>query len=68
MDKPSFKIGTLGEIAIRCENIQVMLDFYQDVLGLEIISGTAVEGINSRGIFTVDPEGNVVELVAKLTD
>jgi len=43
--KPPFKIGTLGEIAIRCENIKVMSNFYQDVLGLQIMSGTSDEGI-----------------------
>lgn len=34
----AFKVGGLGEIAIRCENINEMKSFYRDVIGLEVLS------------------------------
>lgn len=39
-----FKIGALGEIAIRCDDIGAMLAFYEGVLGLERLSGDASTG------------------------
>lgn len=39
MPAPRFKIRALGEIAIRCRNLAVMVEFYRDVLGLEVLSG-----------------------------
>lgn len=128
-----FQIGGLGEIAIRCRDIAAMRAFYEDVLGLAILSerhaglvfyqlGAGVAGhvqvlalfageqavtgaasalhhialgvtsqdqeraigwyeslqqpyhieefdwIGWRGVFTKDPEGNTVELVAKLKE
>ncbi len=32
---PGFRIGGLGEIALRCSDIDVMAAFYRDTLGLE---------------------------------
>lgn len=45
MDHP-FKIGGLGEIAIRCQNIDAMFDFYHRTLGLPVLNdGRAETGI-----------------------
>lgn len=40
-----FKVRSLGEIAIRCDDLGQMVAFYGDMLGLERMSGNAVEGI-----------------------
>ena len=46
MDKGrGFKIRALGEIAIRCNDLQKMTEFYHDVLGLEYLTNGAFEGI-----------------------
>ena len=34
-----FNVRALGEIAIRCSNMDKMVAFYRDVIGLEILSG-----------------------------
>lgn len=36
--KPPFRIGNLGEIAIRCRDYAAMQHFYRDVLGLEFLA------------------------------
>jgi catechol-2,3-dioxygenase len=129
-----FRVRALGEIAIRCADIERMAAFYRDVIGLTVLSGDHGDGIvffslgesygghtavlalfrhdagrpeagawsslhhlalavdrteqaavmdwydrhgldytvqdfdwiGWRGIFTTDPEGNTVELVAKV--
>lgn len=41
-----FKIGGLGEIAIRCANIDAMFNFYSEIIGLELLSdGRSESGI-----------------------
>lgn len=41
-----FEIGGLGEIAIRCRDLDAMFIFYRDVLGLPVLSDTrATSGI-----------------------
>jgi len=45
MTARGFKVRALGEIAIRCSNIQAMMAFYKDVIGLEVLSGDHHEGI-----------------------
>ena len=45
MEKPPFKIGTLGEIAIRCTDIIVMADFYESTLGLTRLPGNTRDDI-----------------------
>lgn len=45
MKKPPFKIGTLGEIAIRCANTGAMFHFYKDIIGLTVLSGSADDSI-----------------------
>ncbi len=40
-----FQIRGLGEIAIRCDDVDRMAEFYGDVLGLERMSGSSSEGI-----------------------
>jgi catechol-2,3-dioxygenase len=37
MDKPDRPIKALGEIVIRVKNLQVMQEFYENVIGLEIL-------------------------------
>lgn len=37
-DNPPFRIGNLGEIAIRCRDYAAMQRFYRDVLGLEFLA------------------------------
>ena len=39
MLKPPFKVGTLGEVAIRCIDFDAMVNFYANVLGLSEVSG-----------------------------
>lgn len=43
--KPPFKIGALGEIAIRCRDIAAMERWYSQILGLELLEGGHSEGI-----------------------
>ncbi|MEO0909089.1 MAG: VOC family protein [Pseudomonadota bacterium] len=45
MAKPPFKIRDLGEVAIRCADLDVMFAFYRDVVGLEVLSDTREDGI-----------------------
>lgn len=40
-----FQIRALGEIAIRCADMAAMVAFYEDILGLERITGGPREGI-----------------------
>jgi catechol 2,3-dioxygenase-like lactoylglutathione lyase family enzyme len=40
-----FKVRALGEIAIRCDSLAEMVDFYENIIGLERIHGNANEGI-----------------------
>lgn len=133
-----FRIGGLGEVAIRCSDLGTMATFYEEILGLERLEGNASPGIvffrisagfaghtcvlalfetaqdaeapkagtqstlhhialsltcadqeaamrwydrngiiyrverfdwiGWRGVFTTDPEGNTVELVARMPD
>ena len=37
-EAPPFRIGNLGEIAIRCRDYAAMQAFYRDVLGLEFLA------------------------------
>lgn len=41
----NFKIRALGEIAIRCDDVDRMAAFYGDVLGLERMTGSSAPGI-----------------------
>lgn len=45
MPNRGFKIGALGEIAIRCNDLATMSEFYENILGLEYFSGTLKSGI-----------------------
>lgn len=38
MPERGFKVRALGEIAIRVQDMEVMVAFYRDILGLEILS------------------------------
>ena len=40
-----FQVRALGEIAIRCNDIERMATFYGDVIGLDRMTGSAAEGI-----------------------
>ena len=40
-----FKPRALGEIAIRCADIEAMIKFYGDVIGLDYLSGDHSDGI-----------------------
>lgn len=40
-----FRPRALGEIAIRCSDMAAMVAFYQDVIGLELLSGGPKAGI-----------------------
>ncbi|MEM1299698.1 MAG: VOC family protein [Pseudomonadota bacterium] len=40
-----FKVRALGEIAIRCADLEAMMQFYGEVLGLELLSGGHRDGI-----------------------
>ncbi|MEM7440685.1 MAG: VOC family protein [Pseudomonadota bacterium] len=42
---PPFKIQALGEIAIRCADLAPMMAFYEDLLGLERMTGDHRTGI-----------------------
>ncbi|MYK31700.1 MAG: VOC family protein, partial [Boseongicola sp. SB0670_bin_30] len=45
MTERGFRIRGLGEIAIRCDDIERMTAFYGEVLGLERMEGNVAEGI-----------------------
>lgn len=45
MSQRNFKIRALGEIAIRCRDLGAMRDFYQNILGLEPLTGNQSDGI-----------------------
>ncbi|MEM9471157.1 MAG: VOC family protein [Pseudomonadota bacterium] len=45
MPRPPFKIRQLGEIAIRCADMDTMFEFYRDIVGLEVLSDTRDDGI-----------------------
>jgi len=45
LSRPPFKIHQLGEIAIRCFDIDAMFEFYRDIVGLEVLSDTREAGI-----------------------
>ena len=45
MKDRGFQIRALGEIAIRCADMAAMVAFYEDILGLERMTGGAREGI-----------------------
>ncbi len=59
----TFQPRALGEIAIRCADIGAMAAFYEDVIG-QPYRVEHFGWVGWRGIFTDDPEGNTVELVA----
>lgn len=40
MTRPPFRIGNLGEIAIRCRDYPAMVAFYRDVIGLDVLAET----------------------------
>jgi catechol 2,3-dioxygenase-like lactoylglutathione lyase family enzyme len=40
-----FKVRALGEIAIRCDDLGPMVAFYEDIIGLDRMSGNASSGI-----------------------
>ena len=40
-----FKIRSLGEIAIRCNDLKVMTEFYSNIIGLELLSDFSAAGI-----------------------
>jgi len=42
---PPFQIKALGEIAIRCADIDPMVAWYRDVIGLRILEGGHSDGI-----------------------
>jgi len=39
MTERSFNVRALGEIAIRCADMDKMVSFYRDMIGLEVLSG-----------------------------
>lgn len=39
MANRQFRVRALGEIAIHCTNMEKMVAFYRDVIGLELLSG-----------------------------
>ena len=45
MPRPPFKIHQLGEIAIRCSDMDAMFEFYRDIVGLDVLSDTRDAGI-----------------------
>ncbi len=40
-----FRVRALGEIAIRCRDLDRMTAFYRDIIGLEVIEGGYSDGI-----------------------
>ena len=45
MGKRGFAVRALGEIAIRCRDLDAMTAFYRDIIGLEVLKGLHREGI-----------------------
>ncbi len=45
LSRPPFKIRQLGEIAIRCFDMDAMFKFYRDIVGLEVLSDNRDAGI-----------------------
>ena len=45
MPRPPFKIRQLGEIAIRCSDMDAMFGFYRDIVGLDVLSDNRDAGI-----------------------
>ncbi len=45
MPERGFKVRALGEIAIRCRDLEAMTAFYRDIIGLEVLEGGHREGI-----------------------
>jgi catechol 2,3-dioxygenase-like lactoylglutathione lyase family enzyme len=45
MEDRGFKVRALGEIAIRCADLNRMMVFYRDVIRLEVMSGGPRDGI-----------------------
>jgi catechol 2,3-dioxygenase-like lactoylglutathione lyase family enzyme len=45
LPRPPFKIYQLGEIAIRCSDMDAMFEFYRDIVGLDVLSDTRDAGI-----------------------
>ena len=45
MSKRGFTVKALGEVAIRCRDISAMVEFYRDVIGLEVLEGGHRESI-----------------------
>jgi len=39
MEKPPFRARNLGEVAIRCRDLEAMTAFYRDIVGLDVIEG-----------------------------
>ena len=39
MAKRNFKVRALGEVAIRCADMEAMVSFYRDIIGLELLTG-----------------------------
>ena len=39
MTDRKFKVRALGEIAIRCADMEAMVFFYRDIIGLELLTG-----------------------------
>lgn len=39
MTHRNFKVRALGEIAIRCADMEAMVAFYRDIIGLEVLTG-----------------------------
>lgn len=45
MTDRGFRVRALGEVAIRCADLDAMIAFYRDVLGLDILEGSHSGGI-----------------------
>lgn len=45
MAERGFQVRALGEIAIRCRDVDQMTTFYRDVIGLEVLAERAERGI-----------------------
>ncbi|MCB1492505.1 MAG: VOC family protein [Rhodobiaceae bacterium] len=45
MAERGFKVRALGEIAIRTANLEAMVAFYRDTIGLEVLAGNYSDGI-----------------------
>ncbi|MEL6999288.1 MAG: VOC family protein [Pseudomonadota bacterium] len=45
LQERGFTVRTLGEIAIRCADIEAMEGFYRDIIGLPVLSGGHRHGI-----------------------